>query len=138
MAIPNDATNEARALRLLAANQLLTLKEGAGETATIRDIESNPKNLEFAEVEAAQTPRSLDDADLAVINGNYAIEGGLTPATDALVLEAAENNPNANLLVTLPEEAQDPRVKKLATLLTSPEVKQFIDEKYQGAVLPAF
>ena len=138
VAIPNDATNEARALRLLAANQLLTLKEGAGETATIRDIESNPKNLEFAEVEAAQTPRSLDDADLAVINGNYAIEGGLKPSADALVLEAAENNPNANLLVTLPEEAQDPRVKKLAELLTSPEVKQFIDEQYQGAVLPAF
>jgi D-methionine transport system substrate-binding protein len=138
VAIPNDATNEARALRLLAANNLITLKEGAGETATIRDIESNPKNLEFAEVEAAQTPRSLDDADLAVINGNYAIEAGLTPSTDALVLEAAENNPNANLLVTLPEEAQDPRVKKLAALLTSPEVKQFIDERYQGAVLPAF
>ena len=73
-----------------------------------------------------------------MINGNYAIEAGLTPSTDALVLEAAENNPNANLLVTLPEEAQDPRVKKLAALLTSPEVKQFIDEQYQGAVLPAF
>ena len=138
VAIPNDATNEARALRLLAANNLITLKAEATESATVRDIESNPKNLEFAEVEAAQTPRALDDADLAVINGNYAIEGGLTPSKDALVLEAAENNPNANLLVTLPEEAQDPRVKKLAALLTSPEVKQFIDEKYQGAVLPAF
>ncbi len=138
VAIPNDATNEARALRLLAANNLITLKAGATESATVRDIESNPKHLEFAEVEAAQTPRALDDADLAVINGNYAIEGGLTPSKDALVLEAAENNPNANLLVTLPEEAQDPRVKKLAALLTSPEVKQFIDEKYQGAVLPAF
>ena len=138
IAIPNDATNEARALRLLAANNLITLKAGATESATVRDIESNPKHLEFAEVEAAQTPRALDDADLAVINGNYAIEGGLTPSKDALVLEAAENNPNANLLVTLPEEAQDPRVKKLAALLTSPEVKQFIDEKYQGAVLPAF
>jgi D-methionine transport system substrate-binding protein len=138
VAIPNDATNEARALRLLAANQLITLKEGAGETATIRDIADNPKNLEFAEVEAAQTPRSLDDADLAVINGNYAIEAGLTPSTDALVLESAENNPNANLLVTLPEEQSDPRVKKLAQLLTSPEVKQFIDEQYKGAVLPAF
>ena len=138
VAIPNDATNEARALRLLAANQLLTLKEGSGETATVRDIAANPKNLKFAEVEAAQTPRALDDADLAVINGNYALEADLTPSKDALVLEAAENNPNANLLVTLPEEAQDPRVKKLAALLTSPEVKQFIDEKYRGAVLPAF
>ncbi len=138
VAIPNDATNEARALRLLAANNLITLKEDAGETATIRDIESNPKNLEFAEVEAAQTPRALDDADLAVINGNYALEADLTPATDALALEQAENNPNANLLVTLPEEQNDPRVKKLAQLLTSPEVKQFIESKYRGAVLPTF
>jgi len=80
VAIPNDATNEARALRLLAANQLLTLKEGSGETATVRDIAANPKNLKFAEVEAAQTPRALDDADLAVINGNYALEADLTPS----------------------------------------------------------
>lgn len=138
VAIPNDPTNEARALRLLAANGLITLDDNQSTTATIRNITDNPRNLDFAEVEAAQTPRSLDDADLAVINGNYAIEAGLTPSTDALALESAENNPNANLLVTLPGEAQDPRVKKLAELLTSPEVKQFIDEKYQGAVLPAF
>jgi D-methionine transport system substrate-binding protein len=138
VAIPNDPTNEARALRLLAANQLLTLKDDAGETATIRDIAQNPKGLEFAEVEAAQTPRALDDADLAVINGNYALEADLTPAEDALVLEAAEGNPNANLLVTLPDERNDPRVKKLAQLLTSPEVKQFIESKYRGAVLPTF
>jgi D-methionine transport system substrate-binding protein len=138
VAIPNDPTNEARALRLLAANQLLTLKEGAGETATIRDIADNPKGLKFAEIEAAQTPRALDDADLAVINGNYALEADLTPASDALALEQAENNPNANLLVTLPEEQDDPRVKKLAQLLTSPEVKQFIESKYRGAVLPTF
>jgi len=138
VAIPNDATNEARALRLLAANQLLTLKEGSGETATVRDIAANPKNLKFAEVEAAQTPRALDDADLAVINGNYALEADLTPSKDALALEQAENNPNQNILVTLPEERNDPRVKKLAQLLTSPEVKQFIDSKYRGAVLPAF
>jgi D-methionine transport system substrate-binding protein len=138
IAIPNDPTNEARALRLLAANQLITLDDNQSTTATIRNITDNPKDIKFAEVEAAQTPRSLDDADLAVINGNYAIEADLVPSEDALVLEAAENNPNANLLVTLPGEANDPRVKKLAALLTSPEVKQFIDEKYQGAVLPAF
>jgi D-methionine transport system substrate-binding protein len=138
VAIPNDATNEARALRLLAANGLVTLKDGAGETATIRDIADNPKNRKFAEVEAAQTPRALDDADLAVINGNYALEAKLSPATDALALEAAEGNPNANILVTLPDERNDPRVKTLAKLLTSPEVKKFIDEKYHGAVLPVF
>jgi D-methionine transport system substrate-binding protein len=138
IAIPNDPTNEARALRLLAANKLITLDDNASTTATIRNITDNPKNIEFAEVEAAQTPRSLDDADLAVINGNYAIEADLTPSEDALVLEQAEGNPNANLLVTLPGEANDPRVKKLAELLTSPEVKQFIDENYKGAVLAAF
>jgi D-methionine transport system substrate-binding protein len=135
VAIPNDATNEARALRLLAANKLITLKDGSGETATVRDIADNPKGLKFAEVEAAQTPRALDDADLAVINGNYALEAKLTPAKDALALESAENNPNQNILVTLPAEQNDPRVKTLAKLLTSPEVKQFIDSKYQGAVL---
>jgi D-methionine transport system substrate-binding protein len=138
IAIPNDPTNEARALRLLAANGLLTLKEGAGETATTRDIAGNPKGLKFAEVEAAQTPRALDDADLAVINGNYALEAKLNPSADALVLEAAENNPNANILVTLPDEQNDPRVKTLAKLLTSPEVKKFIDDHYHGAVLPVF
>lgn len=138
VAIPNDATNEARALRLLASKGLITLRDGAGETATVRDVADNPKGLEFAEVEAAQTPRALDDADLAVINGNYAIEAGLTPAEDALALEDAENNPNANLLVTLPDKQNDPRVRKLAKLLTSPEVKQYIDEHYKGAVLPAF
>jgi D-methionine transport system substrate-binding protein len=138
VAIPNDATNEARALRLLAANGLVTLEDAQSQTATVRDITANPKHLKFAEVEAAQTPRALDDADLAVINGNYALEADLTPAKDALVLEQAENNPNQNILVTLPEEQDDPRVKKLAELLTSPEVKQFIDAKYKGAVLPAF
>ena len=138
IAIPNDPTNEARALRLLAANKLITLDDNQSTTATIRNITDNPKDIKFAEVEAAQTPRSLDDADLAVINGNYAIEADLTPSEDALVLESATNNPNANLLVTLPGEANDPRVKKLAQLLTSPEVKQFIDDKYKGAVLAAF
>jgi D-methionine transport system substrate-binding protein len=138
VAIPNDATNEARALRLLAANGLVTLKDNNSQTATVRDITANPKELKFAEVEAAQTPRALDDADLAVINGNYAIEAGLQPATDALALEQAAGNPNQNILVTLPEERSDPRVKKLAQLLTSPEVKQFIDSKYKRAVLPAF
>lgn len=138
VAIPNDATNENRALQLLAANQLLTLKDGATENATVRDIADNPKDLDFEEVDAAQTARALDDVDLAVINGNYALENDLKPADDALALEQAEGNPNANLLVTLGKDKDDPRVKKLAELLTSPEVKAFIEDKYQGAVLPAF
>lgn len=138
VAIPNDATNENRALQLLVANKLITLKDGATENATVRDVADNPKGLEFEEVDAAQTARALDDVDLAVINGNYALESDLKPAQDALALEQAEGNPNANLLVTLGKGKDDPRVQKLAKLLTSPEVKKFIEEKYQGAVLPAF
>lgn len=138
VAIPNDATNENRALQLLVANKLITLKDGATENATVRDVADNPKGLEFEEVDAAQTARALDDVDLAVINGNYALESDLKPAQDALALEQAEGNPNANLLVTLGKGKDDPRVQKLAKLLTSPEVKKFIEDTYQGAVLPAF
>ena len=138
VAIPNDATNEARALRLLAANQLLTLKEGAGETATVRDIADNPKGLKFAEVEAAQTPRALDDADLAVINGNYALEADLSPAKDAIAAESPKDNPYGNFLAVKKGNEDDPRVQKLAKLLTSPEVKKFIEDKYNGAVVASF
>jgi D-methionine transport system substrate-binding protein len=138
VAVPNDATNEARALRLLAANRLIRLRDGAGQTATTRDIDDNPKHLEFAEVDAAQTPRSLDDTELAVINGNYALEAKLTPARDALALEQPANNPNVNVLATVRDNQDDPRIRKLARLLTSPEVKRFIERKYAGAVVPAF
>lgn len=135
VAIPNDATNEARALRLLAANGLVRLPPGANMTATPRDLTANPKHLKFSELEAAQTPRSLDDVDLGVINGNYALEAKLTPAKDALALESAKNNPNANILATTPEKRGDPRIAKLAKLLTSPEVRRFIEERYHGAVI---
>ena len=138
VAIPNDPSDEGRALGLLAANGLITLKPGAGLEATDKDIASNPKNLKFSQLEAAQLPRSLDDTALSVINGNYAIQDGLKPATDALALEKAENNPYANLLVVRTGDENDPRVQKLATLLHSPEVKKFIQDKYQGSVLPAF
>lgn len=138
VAIPNDATNGGRALQLLAANGLITLKEGVGVNATVLDIVENPKNLEITELEAAQLPRSLEDTTLAVINGNYAIEAGLTPAKDALALESGENNPYANVLTVLNGHESDPGIVKLVELLHSPEVKQFIEEKYQGSVLPAF
>ncbi|KXK60682.1 metal ABC transporter substrate-binding protein [Micromonospora rosaria] len=138
VAIPNDPTNSGRALNLLAQHGIITLKEGAGTSATQRDIADNPKQLQFRELEAAQLPRSLDDTDASVINGNYAIESGLKPATDALALEKAENNPNANLVVVRDGEQNDPRVVKLEELLHSAEVKKFIEEKYQGSVLPAF
>ncbi|MET9357692.1 MetQ/NlpA family ABC transporter substrate-binding protein [Streptomyces sp. NPDC006617] len=138
IALPNDTVTEARALQLLASEGLLTLKDGAGNSATTADITKNPKDLEFKELEAAQTPRSLNDVDAAVINGNYALEADLKPAKDALVLESAENNPNVNLLVVKEGQEDDPRVKKLAKLLTSPEVKKFIEDNYAGSVLPSF
>lgn len=138
IAVPNDSVNEARALKLLAANGLITLKSGVGNEATPADITKNPKNLKFKELEAAQTPRSLDDVDAAVINGNYAISTGLKPAKDAIVLESATNNPYGNFLAVKKGNEKDPRVKKLAKLLTSPEVKKFIEDKYAGSVIPSF
>ncbi|MFJ8544631.1 MetQ/NlpA family ABC transporter substrate-binding protein [Streptomyces sp. NPDC093586] len=138
VAVPNDTVNEGRALQLLAANKIITLKDGVGTSATPADITGNPKKLKFKELEAAQTPRALDDVDAAVVNGNYALEADLKPAEDALVLEAAKGNPNSNLLAVKEGQEDDPRVKKLAKLLTSPEVKKFIEDKYAGAVLPSF
>ncbi|GIF21720.1 D-methionine transport system substrate-binding protein [Actinoplanes tereljensis] len=138
VAIPNDPSNSGRALNLLAANGLLTLKDGAGVKATEKDITANPKNLKIKSLEAAQLPRSLEDTAVSVINGNYAIETGLTPAKDALALEKGENNPYANLVVVRTGDESDPRIVKLEALLHSPEVKKFIEDKYQGSVLPAF
>ncbi|AVH59798.1 MULTISPECIES: MetQ/NlpA family ABC transporter substrate-binding protein [Streptomyces] len=138
IAVPNDSVNEARALKLLDANGIITLKDGVGNEATPSDIAKNPKNLKFKELEAAQTPRSLDDVDAAVINGNYAIEADLNPAKDALVLESAKDNPYGNFLAVKKGNEDDPRVKKLAKLLTSPEVKKFIESKYAGSVIPSF
>ncbi|GEK02309.1 MULTISPECIES: MetQ/NlpA family ABC transporter substrate-binding protein [unclassified Streptomyces] len=138
IAVPNDAVNEARALKLLAAKGLITLKDGVGTEATPQDITKNPKKLQFKEVEAAQTARSLDDVDAAVINGNYAISSGIKPAKEALVLESAKNSPYGNFLAVKEGNEKDPRVKKLAKLLTSPEVKKFIEDKYQGSVIPSF
>lgn len=138
IAVPSDAVNEARALKLLATNGLITLKDGVGTEATPQDIAKNPKNLKFKEVEAPQTARSLDDVDAAVINGNFAISAGIKPAKEALVLESAKNSPYGNFLAVKKGNEKDPRVKKLAKLLTSPEVKKFIEDKYQGSVIPSF
>ena len=136
--VPSDATNEGRALKLLADNGVITLKSGAGTTATVQDIASNPKNLKFKELEAAQLPRSLADLDAAVINGNYALDSGLKPATDAVLLEKAEGNPYANILAVKKGSENDPRVQKLAQLLHSAEVEKYIDDTFQGSVVPAF
>ncbi|MFC8127224.1 MetQ/NlpA family ABC transporter substrate-binding protein [Streptomyces sp. NPDC057302] len=138
VALPNDTTNEARALKLLADNGLIELKKGVGYDATPKDVAKNPKNIKFKELEAAQVPRSLGDVDAAVINGNYALEAKLSPAKDAIVAEPAKDNPYGNFLAVKKGDENDPRVKKLAKLLTSPEVKKFIDDKYDGAVVAAF
>ncbi|WP_324788673.1 MetQ/NlpA family ABC transporter substrate-binding protein [Streptomyces sp. H51] len=138
VAVPNDTVNEARALKLLAAGGLITLKDGVGNEATPSDITGNPKNLKFKELEAAQTPRSLDDVDTAVVNGNYAIEAGLKPSDDALVLESAKDNPYGNFLAVKKGNENDPRVPTLAKLLTSAEVKKFIEDKYDGSVIASF
>jgi len=136
VAVPNDTTNEGRALKLLASKGLITLKEGSGTTASPADVTANPKHLKFKELEPAQLPRSLDDVAAAVINNNYAQDAGLSPTKNAILLESAKDNPYANLLAVKKGNEDDPRVKKLAKLLTSSEVKKFILDKYQGSVLP--
>lgn len=138
VAIPNDPTNAGRALQLLAANGLITLKDGVGSAATVLDITANTKQLKITELDAAQLPRSLDDTTLSVINGNYALEVGLKPNKDALALEQAAGNPYANVLAVAKGKENDPALKKLVTLLNSPEVKKFIEDKYEGVVIPAF
>lgn len=136
VAVPNDTTNEGRALKLLADNGLITLKGGVGAGAGLSDI-ADRKGLEFKELEAATVPRALSDVDAAVINGNYAIEAGLAPAEDALVLEKPEGNPYANLLAVKEGREDDPRVRKLAELLASPEVAKYVEDTYKGSVIPA-
>lgn len=140
VAVPNNVTNLSRALYLLQDNGLIKLKAGfndpATDQATPKDIAENPKQLKILEIESPQIPRSLDDVDLAVINGNYALEAGLVPAKDALGLEKAEHNPYANILVTTPKLQDDPRIKQLAKDLTSPEVAKFITDNFSGSVIP--
>ncbi|MEU7027383.1 MetQ/NlpA family ABC transporter substrate-binding protein [Streptomyces sp. SBR177] len=137
VAVPNDTTNEGRALHLLADNGLITLKAGVGTDAKLSDI-TDKKGLEFKELEAATVPRALNDVDAAVINGNYAIEAKLSPANDSLVLEKAEGNPYANFLAVKAGNENDARVQKLVKLLNSPEVKKYIEDTYKGSVVPAF
>ncbi|MFF0064378.1 MetQ/NlpA family ABC transporter substrate-binding protein [Streptomyces sp. NPDC005279] len=137
VAVPNDTTNEGRALKLLADNGLITLKSGVGSGAKLSDIQDK-KGLEFKEIEAATLPRALNDVDAAVINGNYAIEADLKPAKDSLALEKAQGNPYANFLAVKEGNEKDARVQKLAELLNSPQVKKFIEDTYAGSVVPAF
>lgn len=137
IAIPNDPTNGGRALALLAKAGIIKLKDGVGVEATVKDIAANPKNLKFRELEAPQLPRALDDVALAVINTNYALEAKLTPAKDALFIEQ-KDSPYANILTIRKGDENRPEIQKLTKALTSEEVKKFINEKYQGAIAPAF
>ncbi|MCK9238504.1 MAG: MetQ/NlpA family ABC transporter substrate-binding protein [Thiopseudomonas sp.] len=137
VAIPNDATNGGRALLLLQTAGVLTLKPEAGITATARDTADNPKKLRIRELEAATLPRVLNQVDLALINTNYALEAGLNPMEDALVIEGADS-PYVNILVTRENNQQNPALLKLVEALKTAEVKAFILEKYQGAVVPVF
>lgn len=138
--VPNDVSNEARALLLLEAQGLITLKEGVGLNATKMDIVENPKNLDIVELEAAQLPRSLSDGDIAVINGNYAIEAGLK-VKDALAVEDSESlaaTTYGNVIAVREGDENSDAIKALIEALTSDEVKAFMEETYEGAVVPLF
>jgi D-methionine transport system substrate-binding protein len=137
VAIPNDGSTEGRSLILLAKNGVISLKDPNNALSTVKDITSNPKNLKFKELEAPALPRVLNQVDLAVINTNYALDAKLNPAKDALVIED-KTSPYVNYLVGRADNKDDPRVKKLEAALTTPEVKAFIEQKYAGAVIPAF
>ncbi|WP_339432378.1 MULTISPECIES: MetQ/NlpA family ABC transporter substrate-binding protein [unclassified Pseudomonas] len=135
--IPNDATNGGRALLLLAKAGVIKLKDSNNILSTVKDIVENPKDLKIRELEAATIPRVLTQVDLALINTNYALEAKLDPSKDALVIEG-NDSPYVNILVSREDNKDSDAMKKLAAALHSPEVKQFITEKYKGAVLPAF
>lgn len=137
VAIPNDPTNGGRALLLLQKAGLLKLKDGVNEKATVQDVIENPHNLKFQEVESAQVPRTLDDVDIAIINTNFAMQVNLVPTKDALFMED-NTSPYVNILVVREGDGDRPEIKALIKALTSQEVKDFINDKYKGAVVPAF
>lgn len=137
VAIPNDPTNGGRALKVLESVGLIKVRPEAGILATKQDIVENPKKLEVIEIEAAQLPRSLDDVALAVINSNFALGANLNPKKDAIAVES-KDSPYANVVAIRKGDGSRPEIQKLKAALTSPDVKKFIDEKFQGAILAAF
>lgn len=137
IAIPNDPTNGGRSLLLLEKAGLIKLRAGAGTSATLYDITDNVKNLRFQEVEAAQVPRTLDDVDAAVINTNYAMQADLIPTRDALYMESSDS-PYVNIIAVRAGDETRPEIQSLMKALRSDDVKNFLDEKYKGAILPAF
>ncbi|TJZ83916.1 MetQ/NlpA family ABC transporter substrate-binding protein [Paracoccus hibiscisoli] len=137
VAIPNDPTNGGRALLILQDLGIITLTEGTGLVPSPLDIADNPKGLRFLELDAAQLPRTLADADIAIINTNYALASGLSPRGDSIAMEKADS-PYVNILVVQEGREAEPWVQTLVEAYQSPEVKAFIDEKYEGAVITSW
>ncbi len=138
IAIPNDPTNEQRALLLLEDNGLIKVKDRTSLNITPLDIVENPLNLEFVELESAQIPRTVNEFACAIINTNFALEAGYIPAEDAIIIEDGANSPYANILVVKDGRQNEEAIQKLYKAMTSEKVKAFINEKYSGAVVPAF
>jgi len=139
IAVPNDTTNEARALLLLEANGVIKLKEDAGLTATVKDIEENPKNVEIQELEAAQVPRVKDEVAFVVLNGNYALEAGFSVAKDAIAYETSDSEAAktyVNVIAVKEGNENSDKIKALVSVLKSDEIKNYITETYDGAVIP--
>ena len=139
IAIPNDPTNEARALLLLEANGIITLKEGAGITATVNDIESKAVDVQLNEVEAAQVSRYKDEMSYVVLNGNYALAAGFKAGTDALALEKGDSEAiqqYVNVIAVKAGNEELPKIKALVDALKSDEIRQYISDTFEGAVIP--
>lgn len=137
VAIPNDPTNGGRALLVLQDQGVIGLAPETGLVPSPLDVTENPKNLRFLELDAAQLPRTLADADIAIINTNYALASGLSPREDAIAMEKADS-PYVNIIVVQEGRQDEPWVQTLVQAYQSPEVKAFIDEKYEGAVITSW
>ncbi|WP_312505029.1 MetQ/NlpA family ABC transporter substrate-binding protein [Lysinibacillus sp.] len=135
--LPNDPTNGARALFVLQEAGYIKLKDGADLTASIRDVEENKKNLQFIELEAAQIPKQLSEVDVAAINTNFALEAGINPKEDSILLESTDS-PYVNYIVVRAENENDPTIKKFVEAYQSEEVRQFIEEEFKGSVIPSW
>lgn len=139
IAVPNDTTNEARALLLLQDNGVLTLKEGAGLTATVNDIEENPLNIEIQELEAAQVSRVVDEVAFVVLNGNYALAAGFSVSQDSIAYETSDSEAAktyVNVIAVKNGNENEEKIQALVEVLKSDEIKDFINENYDGAVIP--
>ncbi|OXS76846.1 metal ABC transporter substrate-binding protein [Lysinibacillus sp. KCTC 33748] len=135
--LPNDPTNGARALFVLQEAGIIKLKEGADLTASIRDVEENKKNFKFIELEAAQIPKQLSEVDVAAINTNFALDAGIDPKKDSILLEST-NSPYVNYIAVRAENEDDPAIKKFVEAYQSDEVRKFIEEEFKGSIIPSW